>query len=117
MANPVLRAQVKEEGQTKDSKADWAKATLLTRQTTNLSDVCTLLNPYYRMLARQCDVAHLTLVCGARRRNTLEYDSVPRNALDVCFWERCTTSSGSACGINDCRSALTWRWGLVARSA
>ena len=32
-------SQVKEEGLTKDAKAAWAKATLLTRQTTNLSDV------------------------------------------------------------------------------
>ncbi len=31
--------QVKEAGVMKDAPADWAKATLLTRQTTNLSDV------------------------------------------------------------------------------
>ncbi len=31
--------QVKEEGVMKDAKPDWAKGTLLTRQTTNLSDV------------------------------------------------------------------------------
>ena len=70
---------MKEEGQTKDAKANWAKATLLTRQTTNLSDVCTLLNPCYHMLARQCDTAHLTVtaVCCAWRRNTLWYNSVP----------------------------------------
>ena len=38
------RAQVKEAGVMKDAPADWAKATLLTRQTTNLSDVSSLPN-------------------------------------------------------------------------
>ncbi len=42
----VLASQVKEEGVMKDAKPEWARGTLLTRQTANLSDVSASLHPH-----------------------------------------------------------------------